>query len=796
MNIPKTFLDSITQFRWLPIQKKNEIIDINIILKLTIHKSKFNKNFCDYLFNYFINDNETNETLIAESFNTDYYITNIDMNLLSESFKVIIKINNISFNLENILKECQNILYDTQQYNLKYYMLNNSIIECNHTINLLKYLTHYYEFQPINHDLYNITNENFINSRNTNLNNYLKNIQNIREHQFVLYNYLDENEKKIEYISKKDCFMYKDLDKRGIILNNNNGCDIDLIMIMLMNDRQIFDYSSKINLIVCNNDRSSEIESKLKRFSKLKYTVIKNNRDLSNLCINNIIVVEFNKLYNLLDKIKKCKINDKFIFNRVYFKDVKCGKIFLDELKILSNVYYIIPNTYIHNFNSIIDIIKYKWYITKNSTDFNKSKFRHSNNILFKILISNITNYFEDLIVLKKNKKLMDLYKFRGKYYNISNKSNKSLEIDKDFIPDKYWNSNLVKIMIIKNIFKYYSKNIIYIDEEYIYKYLNPTINTIKINYKPGIVNNHIENNNYFINYRVIKHIENGNLRMAFENLNVQNYKYTRLYLQSLEKIHEDIIIENDSIPNPLKEKYGDIISRLDNTECNICLEPLNNGKTFLNCCHNVYCFECLIYSLSYQKSCPMCRQDIKKNCQFNCLQLDLENIDSKKIKNKKKQIEQIIESAKQNYWHKVLDDIITFIKGNNEDHKILICNNYKNNSIFDNEDFESISSYYIIETLKDVDIKCDEIGKFYESDTIKLYNYRNKLDSNCIICSNTDFILYANNYNYFNKTTDVIMINEDDEIDKSRILGLLNPYTKSNINIWYMNHNPYLILE
>jgi len=44
--------------------------------------------------------------------------------------------------------------------------------------------------------------------------------------------------------------------------------------------------------------------------------------------------------------------------------------------------------------------------------------------------------------------------------------------------------------------------------------------------------------------------------------------------------------------------------------DCPICLEPMNSGRSILNCSH-VFCIECSITHFREHQNCPLCRADV-----------------------------------------------------------------------------------------------------------------------------------------------------------------------------------------
>jgi SNF2 family DNA or RNA helicase len=95
----------------------------------------------------------------------------------------------------------------------------------------------------------------------------------------------------------------------------------------------------------------------------------------------------------------------------------------------------------------------------------------------------------------------------------------------------------------------------------------------------------------------------------------------------------DDKIKKLDKCIQRLETRYGSIkdkIYNLNDQYCPVCMDEFNN-PTLVNCCQNVYCFECITLASSKNGQCPYCRKKIYKE--------DLHVISSKSIK-KNDQIE------------------------------------------------------------------------------------------------------------------------------------------------------------
>ena len=101
-------------------------------------------------------------------------------------------------------------------------------------------------------------------------------------------------------------------------------------------------------------------------------------------------------------------------------------------------------------------------------------------------------------------------------------------------------------------------------------------------------------------------------LETSLNNLELQkqcamSMTYTRV--QDKEKRIQSL----DNEINRTKDKITSISERIRNYKsnvCPICIDSLSNPVT-LNCCQNIFCFECLSRSLRIKSVCPMCRQNV-----------------------------------------------------------------------------------------------------------------------------------------------------------------------------------------
>jgi len=59
--------------------------------------------------------------------------------------------------------------------------------------------------------------------------------------------------------------------------------------------------------------------------------------------------------------------------------------------------------------------------------------------------------------------------------------------------------------------------------------------------------------------------------------------------------------------------KHNLISNKMNDAECIICFEPVDN-PTIVNCCYNIYCAKCLIKNMLISQKCPTCREVLETN--------------------------------------------------------------------------------------------------------------------------------------------------------------------------------------
>ncbi len=117
-------------------------------------------------------------------------------------------------------------------------------------------------------------------------------------------------------------------------------------------------------------------------------------------------------------------------------------------------------------------------------------------------------------------------------------------------------------------------------------------------------------------------------------------------YQSNLQKEHENKINMIENQIKKLINKYEDIkkkIYQLNDTNCPVCMGEFSN-PVIVNCCKNMFCFDCLAISMGELKNnkCPYCTQKISQSDihifqNKNIAKNTMTNVDSNKYENKDK---------------------------------------------------------------------------------------------------------------------------------------------------------------
>ncbi|AYV78416.1 MAG: DEAD/SNF2-like helicase [Edafosvirus sp.] len=197
--------------------------------------------------------------------------------------------------------------------------------------------------------------------------------------------------------------------------------------------------------------------------------------------------------------------------------------------------------------------------------------------------------------------------------------------------------------LLVKNDIQYLEKSILLpVPKRFVIKCLTPVEIKIITNIIPASVMNMInagntddaiktlncnvdtdENILQVITKNIQEAIKNKKIDLEAEEKKKQNSKIENKKIKQIEKAIERLNIRYNSI----KEKIYD----LNNHYCPICMGEFNK-PVLLNCCKNLFCFECILLSINKsQNKCPYCRQIIYKS------DLHIISKNDKELKEKKK---------------------------------------------------------------------------------------------------------------------------------------------------------------
>ena len=193
--------------------------------------------------------------------------------------------------------------------------------------------------------------------------------------------------------------------------------------------------------------------------------------------------------------------------------------------------------------------------------------------------------------------------------------------------------------------------------------------------------------------------------------------------LQYLEDKINDEISEDDK-PNiqnqidDLKDKINSIMSRIDieDKRCVICLSEFIK-PTVIDCCQNLFCFECISKSIVIAPHCPICRSKIaKENIRIIDDGTPIERNIQEVLEDFSK-LDTIIQNSINKTRQENLRRLLKHIKSIEKNHKIIIyCQNMYDDTY--NTLIETFSKEGIrFETVKKINVKKnDRIVKEYQN--------------------------------------------------------------------------------
>jgi SNF2-related domain/Helicase conserved C-terminal domain/Zinc finger, C3HC4 type (RING finger) len=279
------------------------------------------------------------------------------------------------------------------------------------------------------------------------------------------------------------------------------------------------------------------------------------------------------------------------------FKDVKWARIIIDEadtIKIATNF----------DFKA-----SFVWLVTATP-----NALRYSSKAYLSKIFRNITPWTFNYLIVKNNSEFIDksIILPKPKRIIINCLTPRELEIIKSFIP-----KNILSMINAGNT-----------DEAI--KTLNCNVNT-NDNILKIVTNN------------IIDIINNKKLELEFEKKKICHTIETKKEQEDKQKRLERCIQRLETRYDSIKEK----IYNLNDQYCPICMDEFNK-PTLVNCCQNVFCFECITFSSSKYNVCPFCRKKIYKE-DLHVITNNPKKLTNEKTIEKKHKIDMLIELLENN---------------------------------------------------------------------------------------------------------------------------------------------------
>lgn len=321
---------------------------------------------------------------------------------------------------------------------------------------------------------------------------------------------------------------------------------------------------------------------------------------------------------NDLSKLSKIESYDVIICSDLRYKtffdlfgNYKWSRIILDEVDMLK-----LPSQF--SWNGV-----FIWLITNNP-----EKLLFSNKNFLRMIFKNLSGYLLKFLIIKNKDEFLDksLNLPKLSFSNVKCKNPINLKTTKNYI-----NSELMKI--IKN--KEYDKAI-------------------------ELLNCNVDSKSKLCNLLTVD-IENSLHDKKLEKDYYQKSLTSPNKEKKVENLDKEIIKLNIQIKS-IKNK----IQNVSTSTCGICFEKYTK-PTVMNCCKNIFCFNCIITTAHSLNNCPYCRAPI------NIKELNVIGKKKKNISNLKKKSEEVLYSKVEN----IIKIIENNIKG-----KFLI--NLNNNKFYD----------------------------------------------------------------------------------------------------------------
>lgn len=245
------------------------------------------------------------------------------------------------------------------------------------------------------------------------------------------------------------------------------------------------------------------------------------------------------------------------------------------------------------------------------------------------------------------------------------------------------------------------------------------------------------------------------NLEIDYEMTLRKKYKKEEDKKKALERISGEIAI--------MKNKIRSIEDRVVSTDsCGICLGELSN-KSLTPCCNNVFCFECLTMTLSYNPKCPMCQAVIANIKEIIILNENVNENMEKNLNNDEKNED----LTKEENFLKIIEKI------NNDNLRLLIFSEY------------DTSFQLITDTLEKQNIPYSQL----KGSGAHIYANMNRFKEGKLKCLLLNARYYGSGLNLEN-TTDIIIYHKMQGDLKKQVEGRAQrPGRTNQLRIWELRY-------
>lgn len=393
------------------------------------------------------------------------------------------------------------------------------------------------------------------------------------------------------------------------------------------------------------------------------------------------------------------------------------------------------------------------YYLTSSTSSFNKYKTPHNIHFINNLYLSQYKDFFQHVPFISKEFN----YLYNMRYLLFTHK------IDHTFLTRAF------DVLFIRN------------DKKFIHTRISTIINEIYYN---------IKSNSIFINNSIIENINMDNLIDAIQEMGINIKSHTNT-LAILTKFYNDklkmydlenIKPENKIQIDKLKQNIKDIQNRINlaDNDCPICMDKIEK-PTVVHCCVNLFCFKCIALTLNTSKSCPMCRAELTTTDQITLIDNNVNDTTTAPIDTfNVSDIQYVTKQSKSRNCYQNLGLLLEHIKSRDDDHRIIVAVNK------DLSDYEKIIKTFASQKMR-LDNSIEEC--IYKPEKLKKFvnSYKKGDLFKCISIQHMYYMYRIGILEQLNLecTTDVIYIDDDDEIYDKSIMMSLDGYQNKNINIW-----------